>query len=188
MARPRTCGQAAPRSRWTGRHSARGRRGGTRVAQAGSRRAPGVPRPAASGHRNVARDLRRGSAASSRARRLRVAWCSASATSRPKALNTPGSGGTITRAMPSSAAIAGGEQRPVAAERQQRELPRVAPALHRHRADRTHHRCRCQTQHADMPLPPRNGATVRQACARSARARPRRPASVRRRPAPPGSR
>ena len=44
---------------------------------------------------------------------------------------------------------AGGEQRSVAAERQQRELPRIAAAFHRHRADRPHHRRRGQPQHAE---------------------------------------
>ena len=70
---------------------------------------------------------------------VRTRWCSRSASSRPTALNTPGAGGTITVADAEAGGHLGGEQRAVAAERDDRELARVAAALDGHRADGARH-------------------------------------------------
>ncbi len=123
---------------------------------------------------------------SSRVRRLCVAWCSASAISSPKALNSPGIGGTITRAMPSSAAIPAANSGP---------LPPNASSANcrgsRPRSTDTARIARIIVAEASRSMPNAASSTeqcrgVRQVAQRSPRAPPRHPLSARRRPGRPG--
>ena len=74
-----------------------------------------------------------------RRRYVFLAWNSSRAWSSPTAEKTPGRGGTSTRRMPELARERGGVDRAAAAERDEREVARVAAALDRHRLDRADH-------------------------------------------------
>ena len=137
--RSRPSGQRRWSARTTGRCSAGPRSGVISSRPSGGRAGQDARRPPSSIAREGAIDRPSSVAASSGRMNVRTRWCSRSASSRPTALKTPGAGGTMTVADPEPDRHLGREQRPVAAERDEAELARVAAALDGHGADRARH-------------------------------------------------